>query len=206
MVKIVQVAVGGFDNNFSYLVIGKNNEGFLIDATGSKEEVEKAVEMHKVVLVGQLLTHSHPDHCELVPYFESKGVKLIDFSEIEGKFFLEKVIELAGVKVRAISTPGHLNDAKCFVIENNIFTGDTLFVKGIGTTAYGGNDLVLKKTLEFLCSLSSSLALWPGHDYGGVTSTLGEALANSHIKPGKKTHDIIKEKVNEYEKKHGKKY
>jgi len=206
MVLIVQLAVGGFDNNFSYLIIGKNNEAFLIDATGSKEVIEKAVLKHKATLVGQIITHSHLDHCELVDYFKSKRVKLIDFNEIEGKKFAEKTIELAGVKVKAISTPGHLNDSKCFIIENNIFTGDTLFVRGIGTTAYGGNDAVLKETLEYLCTLNPSLFLWPGHDYGGAKSTLEEALNNSHIKPGKKAHDIIRDKVNEYEKKHGKKY
>jgi len=206
LVKIVQINVKGFDNNFSYLLIGKNNESFLIDATGSKEEIEKTILKNKVVLVAQLLTHNHPDHCELIPYFESKGAKLINFKEIENVPFAEKVVEIAGVKVRAIFTPGHLNDAKCFIIENNIFSGDTLFVRGIGTTAYGGNDALLKKTLEYLRTFNPKMILWPGHDYGGTTSTLKQALDNSHIKPGKKARDNIKKKVGEYEKVRGKKY
>jgi len=204
--KVVQISVEGFDNNFSYLIIGENKEAFLIDPTGSKDIIEEVVKENKVNVVAQLLTHSHPDHYELVDYFKSKGIKLIDFKEIIKKPFLEKEIEIAGVKVKVISTPGHYKDCVCFVIENNIFTGDTLFVRGIGTTAYGGNDLLLTKTLEYLSALSPKLILWPGHNYGGSSSTLKEALDNSHIKPGKKAHEKIKEKVKEYENKFGKKY
>lgn len=203
-VKVIQLNVGGFDNNFTYIIASENNQAILIDPTGSKEVIEGVIKKSSLKIVAQLLTHSHPDHCELVDYFKEKGVKLIEFDL--KKAFEEKEILLAGVKIKAISTPGHLDDSKCFIVGSNLFSGDTLFVKGVGTTHYGGNDLDLEKTLNFLSTLDEDLVLWPGHNYGGATSLLRVALNNSHIKPSKKTHEIIKKKVDEYEKNSSKKY
>ncbi|HNV01609.1 MAG TPA: MBL fold metallo-hydrolase [archaeon] len=202
--KIIQLNVGGFDNNFTYIIIGENNAAILIDPTGSKEVIENSIKSNKLNVVAQIVTHSHPDHCELVDYFKEKGIKLVEFDL--KKVFEEKEIILAGVKVKAILTPGHLHDSKCFIIGDNIFSGDTLFVKGVGTTHYGGNDLDLEKSLNYLATLDSNLILWPGHNYGGASALLGVALSNSHIKPSKKTHDLIKKKVEDYEKNSARKY
>ena len=193
--KIIQLNVGGFDNNFSYILIGENNEAVIIDPTGNKELIESTLIKNKLNLVSQLTTHAHPDHTELVTYFLKKGVKLKNFED----FKKEKKFNLAGINFEVIFTPGHTSDSACFLVEGNLFTGDTLFCKGVGTTAYGGNDEELENSLNFLETLNKEIKMWPGHDYGGKSSTLGEALRNSHKKPSEKVLKEIKKKVEKYE-------
>jgi glyoxylase-like metal-dependent hydrolase (beta-lactamase superfamily II) len=86
-----------------------------------------------------------------------------------------------------------------------LFSGDTLFVKGVGTTAYGGNDEELRESIEFLFSLDKKIILWPGHNYGGEFAELGTALKNSHLKPNARIHEKIRQMVLEYESKQGNK-
>ena len=192
--KVVQIDVGGFDNNYSYLVLDNNNVGVLIDATGDKEKIELAIKENKATIVLQLLTHRHPDHIENVPYFKEKGypfLQIEDYQKTPG-------FKVGDLLVKTIFTPGHTSDSVCFLIEDNLFTGDTLFVKGIGTTDYGGDAPQLKKSLDSLTKLDQEIIVWPGHNYGGKNSTLKVALNNSHLAPSKETLDAIKKKVEEY--------
>lgn len=194
--KIIQLEVGGFDNNFSYILVGENNNAVIIDPTGDKELIENTLIKNKLNLVAQLTTHAHPDHTELVNYFLKKAIKLKSFED----FKKEKKFTLAGINFEIIFTPGHTKDSVCFLVEDNLFTGDTLFCKGIGTTAYGGNDKELNDSLDYLSTFKKEIILWPGHNYGGKSSTLGEALSFSHISPSEKVLEEIKKKVSEYEK------
>ena len=79
-------------------------------------------------------------------------------------------------KINDITIPQHkrkeINDKILYLIENNLFTGDTLFCRGVGTTAYGGNEIELKNSLNFLCLTNGDITLWPGHNYGGSSCTL----------------------------------
>ena len=200
--KIIQISVGGFDKNFSYLIIGKNNESILIDPTGNVECIENEILKNKTKIVGILLTHSHHDHCELVEHF-SKTAKV--FFPKDKKTGESEIISLAGLKINLIHLPGHTKDSAGYLIENNLFSGDTLFCKGVGTTAYGGNNEELKTSLNFLSTLNNNIILWPGHNYGGATSSLGEALNNSHIHPNEKALEKIHQMVDEYESKLNKK-
>ncbi|MCX6803086.1 MAG: MBL fold metallo-hydrolase [Candidatus Diapherotrites archaeon] len=201
MVEIIQLSVGGFDKNFSYIVFAdkKSREAIIIDPTGDKTIIENALKKYKLILVMQLFTHNHSDHTELREYFSSKKIPtyLITPKSIGKK----EILNFAGIKVTVLHTPGHTQESVCFIIEKNIFTGDTLFVKGIGTTAYGGDDGILEKSLNFLCTLDKNITLWPGHNYGGVFSTLDDALKNSHIMPSEKVLKIIKKKVQDYKEK-----
>ena len=120
-VKVIQLSVGGFDNNFTYIVVGENNSAIMIDPTGTKKVIEETIKNNKLNIVAQLVTHSHPDHCELVDYFEKKGIKLVEFDL--KKSFEEKETILGGIKIKTILVPGHMSDSKCYIIENNIFTG-----------------------------------------------------------------------------------
>ncbi len=200
--KIIQIMVGGFSNNFSYLLIGKNNESILIDPTGELTKIEEEIKKNKAKIIGILLTHAHPDHCELVEHF-SKNAKV--FFPKEGKIGEAELIKLAGLNINLIHLPGHTKDSVIYLINNNLFSGDTIFCKGVGTTAYGGNVEELKKSLNFLFNLNKNIILWPGHNYGGASSTLSEALNNSHIRPSEKALEKIHKMVGDYESKLNKK-
>lgn len=195
--EIIQIDVGGFDKNFSYIVVGENNESVLIDPTGDLNKIIKVINEKKLVIVLQLLTHSHPDHIENVDYFLGKKISLKKYED----FLKEPEFIIANIKFKTLFTPGHTKDSVCFLVDgSDLITGDTLFVCGIGTTAYGGNDLELKDSLNYLHTLNKDLIIWPGHNYGGASSSLKEALSNSTIKPSEKVLNEIKKRVVEFEK------
>lgn len=195
--EIIQIDVNGFDSNFSYIVVGENNNGIIIDPTGDLNKILEVINKKKLVIVAQLLTHAHPDHIENVDYFLEKKVPLRKYED----FLKEPEFVIAGVKFKTLFTPGHTSDSVCFLVgKGNLITGDTLFVRGVGTTAYGGNDKELNDSLNYLHTLPSDLIIWPGHNYGGASATLKEALSNSTIKPSEKVLEDIKKRVNEYDK------
>lgn len=200
--KIIQIEVGGFDNNFSYLIIGKNHESILIDPTGSAEKIEEEISKNRALVKGLFFTHSHPDHCELAEYFSKDKRVFFPKPGFSGE---KEIIEFAGIKIELIHLPGHTADSAAYLIENNLFSGDTIFCKGVGTTAYGGNYKELENSLDYLFTLSENIILWPGHNYGGKACKLKEALDNSHIRPTEKVLEKIKKKVEEYESRLNKK-
>jgi hydroxyacylglutathione hydrolase len=195
--KIIQVNVNGFDNNFSYIIMSNNNDSLLIDPTGDKKILDDAIKKNNVVIKMILITHSHPDHTELLDYFLKKNVCVKKFCDLKKNpiFFMNEI------KIKTIFTPGHTKDSVCFLIKNNIFTGDTLFVKGLGTTSFGGNRLDQKKSIELLQGLDKKIIVWPGHDYNGSKTSLGKALFFVSEKPSDKIFEEIKKKVLDYEKK-----
>jgi len=195
--QIVQLNVGGFDNNYTYLIVEEKDECVLIDPTGSKQVIDSYLKQHSLKPILQLITHNHPDHIENVSYFGGKKVPLKEFKDLQK----ESEFIISNIKIKVIFTPGHTKDGVCFLVENNLFTGDTLFVQGVGTTAYGGNEKQLSETLQKMFELPQEIIVWPGHNYGGKRSTLAKALANAHLRPSKETMEIIHKRVDEYNSK-----
>ncbi len=197
MVNVIQIGPMGFDSNYSYLIYGSQNHALLIDATGSTNAIEKEIRENDLTVVAQVITHSHFDHVERVGYFQEKDVSLIPFEQLK----LEPGFMVDNFLVKVIFTLGHSVDSVCFLIENNLFTGDTLFIKGIGRTDLeGGSETEMEKSLEKLSELDLKIIVWPGHNYGGSSSTLKEALVNSGVKPSENGLKKIDEKKDEYEK------
>jgi glyoxylase-like metal-dependent hydrolase (beta-lactamase superfamily II) len=179
MAEVIQIGPMGFDKNYTYLVYGSQKHALLIDATGSANAIEKEIREKGLEVVAQTVTHSHPDHTEQVPYFKEKGVPLITFEQLK----LEPGFMVDDFLVRVIFTPGHAPDSVCFLVENNLFSGDTLFARGTGRTDLGGgSEREMKESLKKLSKLDGSITVWPGHNYGGARSTLKEALKNSGFK------------------------
>ena len=94
----------------------------------------------------------------------------------------EQKFNVGNIIFKIIHTPGHTQGGLCFLAENNLFTGDTLFVGDSGRTDLKGGD---RSTLgvslrKIMFSLPEDTIVWPGHDYGITkTSTLGWERRNN---------------------------
>jgi glyoxylase-like metal-dependent hydrolase (beta-lactamase superfamily II) len=87
------------------------------------------------------------------------------------------VIRVGNLTIKCLHTPGHTPGSLCFLSEDSLFTGDTLFVDACGRVDMPGGDA--KKMWwslnQVLRGLDDSITVYPGHDYGGSpTSTIGE--------------------------------
>jgi glyoxylase-like metal-dependent hydrolase (beta-lactamase superfamily II) len=130
-----------------------------------------------------LLTHGHADHSEAARSFAERmqcGVRALDPRHRLGSEGLGDgdVVEVDGLEVRVVGTPGHSSDSLSFVVpaERAVLTGDT--VLGRGTTVVAHPDGQLGAYLDSLHRLHALAeanevdAVWPGH--GPV---IGDALA-----------------------------
>jgi rhodanese-related sulfurtransferase len=86
-------------------------------------------------------------------------------------------IPIGNIKIRVLHTPGHTPDSICLYIQDQVCTGDTLFVRGTGRTDFPGGDAGAQYDgiTRKLFALPDETLVFPGHDYRGNThSTIGE--------------------------------
>lgn len=192
---IDQIAVGPMAN-FSYL-IGKEGSGELIviDLGWEADRLLNRAAKRGCTISAILLTHGHFDHVQAVPdllkelsvpvYIHPKEMYSMDSSVSITPLREGSEIHVAGVRVECLSTPGHSPEGLSFVIDGNVFTGDTLFVGGCGRADLPGSDPVkLYHSLQRLATLPDEMVVYCGHDYGSMpTSTIGhEKRHNPHMR------------------------
>lgn len=74
-------------------------------------------------------------------------------------------ITLGSKTIKVMSTPGHSKGSVCFLCENAIFSGDTVFNSGHGRTdLYGGSDEVITRSILRLAAIDGDMDIYPGHD------------------------------------------
>ena len=136
-----------------------------------------------IELVYALDTHVHADHitslgmlrealglCTAVG--EPSRVPCADILLKDGE-----TLQFGKHTLTALSTPGHTDACTSFLVENKVFTGDTLFIRGCGRTDFQQGDpfKLYRSITEKLYTLPDDTLVFPGHDYKGeLVSTIGE--------------------------------
>ena len=177
-----------FDNKsstYTYLISsGKGREALIIDPV--IENVTKYINVLKELdlkLVKVIDTHIHADHV-------TGASKLKDVTKcstimgahtpaesVEIKVKDEEYINLDNLKFRAIYTPGHTSDSYSFLLNNHLFSGDTLLINGTGRTDFqnGNAKDAYNSIFNKLLKLPEETLLYPAHDYKGEkVSTIGK--------------------------------
>lgn len=198
--KIKRIPAGVYAANCYIVIDEETKDCVVMDPGGDEEDLIKAIKKENVQVKYILLTHGHADHtgaalrlkkdfnaplCISSEDYEliSKGafmygdiVNNIDQYIKEGDIF-----KIGNMDIKCIHTPGHTPGGVCFLIEDSVFTGDTLFAGSIGRTDFqGGNfDAIIKSIKEKLMVLGDEIKVFPGH---GPESTIGkERLHNPFL-------------------------
>jgi glyoxylase-like metal-dependent hydrolase (beta-lactamase superfamily II) len=189
-----QVPIGGYDKNFNYFLGRDSSLVCVVDPV----EIDNLMRIAQNIGVGSicavLITHSHHDHISGTPelnarlggipvYIHESGAKELN---VPCKVVNDgDLIHEAGLKIKVHHTPGHRFDSVLYEVDDNLITGDTLFVDCCGRCDLPGSDVnaMYKSLYETLPKLKKSLKVWPGHDYGKTpSSTLEkEFLTNSYL-------------------------
>ena len=101
------------------------------------------------------------------------------------KVFDGGIIDFGNYQLKALYTPGYTNDSYCFIIENMLFTGDTLLIRGSGRTDFQNGDsyAAYNSIMNKLMTLPGSTIIYPGYDYNGITSSsVVEERQNTRLK------------------------
>ncbi len=191
-------------STYTYILADSDNkEGIIIDTV--KENVERDLKLISelgIKLVYSLETHIHADHITGTKDISLRtGAKTVApwTSKVECADILIKdgdVLSFGKHQLRAIYTPGHTNTCMSYLVEDMIFTGDALLIRGTGRTDFqsGSAKALYHSISDKLYSLPDYTIVYPGHDYKGLTaSTIGEEkLFNQRINSSVLEEDFIK--------------
>ena len=87
------------------------------------------------------------------------------------------IIRIDDIEIKALYTPGHTDDCYSFYMNDRVFTGDTLLIRGTGRTDFQEGDpyKAYDSLFNKLLTLPDETFVYPGHDYKGITvSTIKE--------------------------------
>ena len=190
---------------YTYLLAGsKGGEALIIDPVNKKtDHYLSLIDELNLKLVKAIDTHVHADHVTALGSLRDKtncvtvmgkesSVDVVSMRIEDGD-----KIEIDGLCLNAIHTPGHTNDSYCFYTPGMVFTGDTLFIRGTGRTDFqGGNSADAYYSLfNKLLKLPEHTLVYPGHDYKGDScSTIGEEQAFNprlHVKSASEYANIM---------------
>lgn len=169
--------------NFSYLVGAQGGTtAVLIDPSWDAAELIKAAKDEGRTIEALLLTHTHFDHANAVDKVAEKLGVPVYVHEAEAKELPKgldvhttkekSTIDAAGLTITCLHTPGHTPGSQCFMAENALFTGDTLFVEGCGRVDLdGGSPEDMVMSLVRLGQLPGNTVVYPGHNYGSKNTT-----------------------------------
>jgi sulfur dioxygenase len=173
---------------YTYLIASRpGGEALIIDSV--LEKVDRYIQLLEELdlkLVKAVDTHVHADHitglgalrdrtkCVTI-MGEQSGVDVVSMRVGDGD-----AIDIEGVALNCIYTPGHTDDSYSFLWGDKVFTGDTLFIRGTGRTDFQHGDARDQYNSIFnkLLKLPDDTLVYPGHDYKGDTvSTIAEERA-----------------------------
>ena len=172
-------------STYSYLLASRHGgEALIIDPV--LEKVDRYLQLLRELdlkLVKAVDTHLHADHVTglgalrdrtqcITVMSERSRVDVVSMRVADGDR-----LQIEGVDLDVLYTPGHTDDSCCFRLADRVFTGDTLLIRGTGRTDFQNGDARAQYESIFarLLQLPDETLVYPGHDYKGDTvSTIGE--------------------------------
>jgi glyoxylase-like metal-dependent hydrolase (beta-lactamase superfamily II) len=186
-VEVHRLVVGPVDNNVYIVRSRSTGESLLIDAAN---EHDKLLELCQALNVRQVVeTHGHWDHIQAVEAVRDAGIDVAVTQADAGMLpsydqLLEdrSVLEVGGLRIGTIATPGHTPGSMCFTIEGTplLFSGDTLFPGGPGNTSFEHSDFpTIIESIEsrLFAPFGPDTIVLPGHGDGTTIGAESPHLA-----------------------------
>ncbi|MDP5213191.1 MBL fold metallo-hydrolase [Pseudoalteromonas tunicata] len=194
-------------------------------STKSAEEILAFIDSHHLDVDWVLETHAHADHLTAAQYFKRQcGAKIAmgkNITEVQQHFATSLELDiptdgsqychlfkdgetfpLGQFTVTVLATPGHTSDSVCYVVDGNVFVGDTVFMPDSGTARCdfpGGDASELYHSISRIFDLGDEITLYMCHDYQPQgrelywKTTVGEQKKyNVHLKNHTSQHDFVK--------------
>ena len=171
-------------STFTYIIASaKGREAVIIDPViENVDNYIKLLEELDLKLVKVIDTHTHADHVTGA----SKLKEATNCATLMGEHTLaetveikvkdNEIIDIDNLKIKSLYTPGHTSDSYSFLLNNYIFTGDTLLINGTGRTDFqnGSSEDAYNSLFNKILKLPEETLVYPGHDYNGkFSSTIG---------------------------------
>jgi glyoxylase-like metal-dependent hydrolase (beta-lactamase superfamily II)/rhodanese-related sulfurtransferase len=172
-------------STYSYLIASRRGaEALIIDPV--LEKVDRYIQLLNELdlrLVKAVDTHLHADHITGLAELRDRTHCITAMGEqtkadvVSMRLADGDRLDIEGVSLDVIYTPGHTDDSYSFAMEDRVFTGDTLLIRGTGRTDFQNGDprQQYESIFQRLLKLRDDTLVYPAHDYKGDTvSTIGE--------------------------------
>ena len=171
-------------STYTYLIGSANGrEALIIDPVEENvAEYIKVLQELNLKLVKVIDTHIHADHVTGASKLKNNTNCATIMGEnspaetVDIKLKDEETIKVDHLEIKALYTPGHTSDSYSFLMNNYLFSGDTLLINGTGRTDFqnGSSKDAYNSLFKKLLKLPEETILYPGHDYNGKkSSTIG---------------------------------
>jgi hydroxyacylglutathione hydrolase len=183
--------------NFVYLIGDpETRDCIVVDPAWEIDAIVEQAQADGMRLNGVLVTHTHQDHVgghlfgHDIPGVEellARTPAKVYVHAAEREFLrgfgsdLVKVtggddLDVGRVKITFVHTPGHTPGSQCFLVDGRLISGDTLFIRSCGRTDLPGSDPqeMYTSLTRRLGALPDDTVVFPGHNYGGTATTIGE--------------------------------
>ena len=199
--QVYKIFPKGFASN-CYLLTADGKTAVAIDP--AQPCVLQEAEKRGLTVAYVLLTHGHFDHIGGCSALSAAGAKICCSQEekalvlgennmasafgrdvppfsIDVTFRDGEILDLCGMKIKVIATPGHTEGSVCFLCEDALFTGDTLFCGDVGRTDLPtGSAEALQQSIRKLYAMEGDYAVYPGHDED--TTLQKERMTNEWVR------------------------
>ena len=193
--EITVLTLGGYMTNCYILRQEASSQCLIIDPGYEAGRILSVLQQKQLEPEAILLTHGHFDHVGAVQDLAAETDCDVYIAEADlslppmitnGKLYYTHTypasgtLNLAGLAIRVLPTPGHTPGSVCLLVEDTMFSGDTLFQGSCGRTDLpGGSWEQIAASLKTLASLPGDYRVLPGH--GGETTLDRERQSNPYL-------------------------
>jgi len=193
-----QLEIGPMQNYVYLIGSMETRKVAVVDAAWEIDTILKIAKQDEMEITHAFVTHTHPDHvgggfagmeidgvtellekCKakvVVHKAEAEFLKGLSASDLIKTDSGDK-IDVGGIEVELMHTPGHTPGSQCFLVDGRVVSGDTMFIDACGRVDFpGGNAEQMYYSLtQKLMALPDETILFPGHNYARLThATIGE--------------------------------
>ena len=205
-IQVLPIVTGPFQENTFIVWDNSNKKCIIIDPGDNPERIISEIDSLNLIPKAIVNTHAHLDHigavdplkdyynipfylhkdeCNILNNYESSltyfGLSPKPTPKVDVWFEHENRISIDNFNIQLYKTPGHTPGGTCLIINDNVFTGDTIFKVSIGRTDLPGGDFeLLSKSLKRMINeIPDTFIIYPGH--GPATTLAQEKTENPYL-------------------------
>jgi hydroxyacylglutathione hydrolase len=194
--------------NFVYLIGDRSSrETLVIDPAYAVSEILDIAKQDDMKVIGALATHYHADHVggSMMGMNIEGAARLLQLTDIPIHIQTDEApwiqrttgiqqdslqlhtsgdkVPVGEIEVTLLHTPGHTPGSQCFLVNNMLVAGDTLFLEGCGRTDLpGSNPEQMYESLQLLGKLDDDVIVYPGHQYSiPKCMSMGEVRNTNYV-------------------------